>query len=371
MTYPGGYTLVSRFGAVLAWLVVLGLENPSHGAPNIYNMDRLLSAPHPFAGSQTFPSASTLSTSTAVKAPELSGTTPELSGNTAELSDRSEEGASNIYDMDRLLSEPYPFADARPLEAAKVVPAFAPVIPSDLAPGSAGENPLSNTTTFARGDDSDIFEYGDDADEAQDVNDPLEPFNRLTFAFNEAVNEHLLRPVARGYNSVLPQVVRRVVSNLLNNASAPVTFANDFLQGEINRGIETAIRIIINTTVGFGGAIDVAKNLGFEAHEEDFGQTLAVWGIDEGFYIILPLLGPSNPRDGIGRLFVDPFFDPLGYYLHDRKLDTVAYSLTALKGLVTYAGIVNEIDQMRETSIDFYGALRSLYRQRREAEIKN
>ena len=115
--------------------------------------------------------------------------------------------------------------------------------------------------------------------------------------------------------------MRYAISNLLDNVGAPVTLANDLLQGEFDRGLTTAARIMLNTTAGVGGIIDVAQKLGFGGHEEDFGQTLAVWGVGEGPYLILPLLGPSNPRDGIGRFFADPFFDPLGYYLDAQELD--------------------------------------------------
>ena len=279
------------------------------------------------------------------------------------------QGASSIYNMDKLLSEPYPFAISQPDPSAPLI--VAPVA-TPGAPARSVEKlaaPLSGG--LSDGSDPDEFDFGDGAGEGEEVNDPLEPLNRVTFAFNEFINQYLLGPVAKGYNTVLPDVVRYAISNLLDNVGAPVTLANDLLQGEFDRGLTTAARIMINTTAGVGGIIDVAEKLGFGGHEEVFGQTLAVWGVGEGPYLILPLLGPSNPRDGIGRFFADPFFDPLGYYLDTQELDAADYGVTALGGIVTYAGIVSELEQLRETSIDFYGALRSLYRQRRQALIKN
>ena len=279
------------------------------------------------------------------------------------------QGAPSIYNMDKLLSEPYPFAFHRSARSAPLV--VAPVATPGAQAGSAKKSTAPLSVGSSDGSDSDEFNFGDGAGEAEEVNDPLEPLNRVTFAFNEFINQYLLGPVAKVYNTALPDVVRVAISNLLDNVGAPVTLANDLLQGEFDRGFTTATRILINTTAGVGGMIDVAEKWGFEEHEEDFGQTLAVWGIGDGFYLILPLLGPSNPRDGIGQFFVDSFFDPVGYYLDAQDFDAADYGLKSLGGIVTYAGIVNELEHLRETSIDFYGALRSLHRQRREALIRN
>ena len=147
--------------------------------------------------------------------------------------------------------------------------------------------------------------------------------------------------------------------------------ANDLLQGEFNRGIITAARAVINSTAGIVGFIDVAEKFGLDGHKEDFGQTLGVWGIGEGFYVILPLLGPSNPRDAFGQIFIDSFFDPLDYYLDENELNELGYGLSALGGVVTYAKVVDHLQRLQESSIDFYGTLRSLYLQRRKSEILN
>ena len=286
------------------------------------------------------------------------------------------QSASSIYNMDGLLAEPHPFAVTQVRPSAPLAsPVAAPLIGPSGAPVAAPGAP-DRDGDRGRSGESDVpdiedLELDGGDEEIEETNDPLESVNRLAFAFNEFVNKYLLGPVAKGYNATLPDIVREAISNLLDNVSAPVTLANDLLQAEFGRGFTTATRIVINSTIGIGGFIDVAEKLGFEEHKEDFGQTLAVWGVGEGFYLVLPLLGPSNPRDALGRFFVDTYFDPLGYYLDEQDLDEVGYGLTALKGIVTYAGIVEELDRLRETSIDFYGTLRSLYRQRREAEINN
>ena len=147
--------------------------------------------------------------------------------------------------------------------------------------------------------------------------------------------------------------------------------ANDLLQGEFKRAYETSARLVLNSTVGLVGFIDVAERLGIKPHDEDFGQTLGVWGVGEGFYLVLPIFGPSNPRDGFGKLLVDGYLDPLGLWLDNTGRGEIAWALTGVTGMVAYADVVNDLDRIRETSVDFYGALRSLYRQKRAAEISN
>jgi phospholipid-binding lipoprotein MlaA len=150
-----------------------------------------------------------------------------------------------------------------------------------------------------------------------------------------------------------------------------VVLANDLLQGELKRGYATTMRMVINSTAGILGFIDIAKNLGFEEHNEDFGQTLAVWGVGEGFYLVLPIFGPSNPRDVLGKMLVDPYLDPLGYYFNNTDREEIGSGNITARGFTNYAAFVEQIDELRKSSLDFYGALRSLYRQRRNSEIKN
>ena len=253
----------------------------------------------------------------------------------------------SIYNMDHLLLQPHPFRIQPSINRTASPPENRSRISKQYEFGSKNEYTLS------------------------EVNDPLESVNRRIFAFNEVVRQYLLDPVVTGYNSVLPEVAREAIANALNNISEPVVLANDLLQGKFKRGFVTASRLVINTTAGVGGLFDVAKNLGFEEHEEDFGQTLATWGIGDGLYLVLPLLGPSNPRDAFGQILVDPFFDPLGYYLDDQDLEEVGYGLTALKGVVSYADVKDHMDGLKDTSVDFYGTIRSLHLQKRRLEILN
>lgn len=208
--------------------------------------------------------------------------------------------------------------------------------------------------------------------EADDTgNDPLESVNRAIFSFNEGVQEGLLRPIANTYNSTVPLTGRKAIKNMFNNLSSPITFVNDLLQFEFERALVTFTRTFINTFVGMGGMADAATEMGIPKHSEDFGQTLAVWGMGEGFYVVLPILGPSNPRDAIGRLLVDSYFDPLGYYLDNIDADEVNLTLDVVDGLLEFADVVEELDQIKRTSVDYYAAIRSLYRQKRKAEISN
>ena len=140
--------------------------------------------------------------------------------------------------------------------------------------------------------------------------DPWEPMNRRLFSAHETIDRSLLAPTARGYRRVTPTPVRNGVSNLLRNLRGPQIFANDVLQGEFRRAGVTAARFSVNTTLGFLGMFDPATGMGLERHTEDFGQTLAVWGVSEGPYVFVPVLGPTNVRDGVGavvNLALDPF----------------------------------------------------------------
>ena len=208
-------------------------------------------------------------------------------------------------------------------------------------------------------------------DDVEYVNDPLEPVNRVIFDFNEFLQDVLLRPIAKFYNENVNVTVRQGISNFLENLSSPVVIANDLLQGEFERAMRTLSRTIINTTIGIGGLADAAGELGIEGHDEDFGQTLGVYGVGEGFYLVLPVFGPSSPRDAIGKLVIDNYFDPLGLWLDNTDQTKVIYSLTAARGIDEYAGIFDELNQVKKTSVDYYAAVRSLYRQKRKTEIRN
>ena len=269
---------------------------------------------------------------------------------------------ATAYDMSIFLNETHPFDTAAPT---------APVTPAGVMP--AGDDAMSLGTgdgLFADdefGDLDGLLAENDDLD----VNDPIEPVNRFIFGFNQIVEDLILRPIAYTYNALMPDPGKEAVTNFLNNLSSPVVLANDLLQGEGERAWQTTQRMVINTTVGLGGLWDAAEYFGIEEHREDFGQTMAVWGVGEGFYLVLPILGPSNPRDAIGKFGVDTFLDPVGLYLVNTNQEEWQYARLGVTGVTEYADIVEELDSLRETSIDYYAAIRSFYRQRRQAEIDN
>ena len=135
----------------------------------------------------------------------------------------------------------------------------------------------------------------DDAD-----SDPFEPLNRVTFAFNDTLDRYIARPVGKGYNAVLPRFVRTGIGNFFDNWTYPVTIVNGYLQGKFGQGTAEIGRFVVNSTAGVAGLFDVASRFGLDEHEEDFGLTFAHWGIDQGPYVVIPVLGPATARSGIG-----------------------------------------------------------------------
>jgi len=200
-------------------------------------------------------------------------------------------------------------------------------------------------------------------------NDPFESTNRAVFAFDDKLDQMFFLPGAEFYVNTVPEPVRDGVHNVLTNLDTPVTLANDFLQGELDRGGESMMRLAINTTVGVGGIFDVATKIGIPYHKEDFGQTLAVWGVPEGPYLVLPLLGPDPPRDLAGGV-VDIFLDPTTYIqLREHTLWSGARGF--LGSLDARAANIDTLKEVRATSVDYYATIRSLYRQNRQNEIRN
>lgn len=197
--------------------------------------------------------------------------------------------------------------------------------------------------------------------------DPFEDFNRGSFKFNLFLDRALLRPIAKTYRFVTPSFVRTGVSNALHNLQTPVTVANDLLQGEPLRATESVGRFMFNTILGFGGLVDVGGMLGMpERHTEDFGQTLAVYGVGSGPYIMMPLLGPTNPRDLTGMV-VDFVFDPFTFFVPtESSLGRRGMSIISFR-----ERNIETIDELERTSIDFYAATRTLAQQFRDSEIRN
>jgi len=199
-------------------------------------------------------------------------------------------------------------------------------------------------------------------------NDPYEATNREIFDLNQKIDHWTLRRAAENYNK-LPDPVRESVHNTLTNLDLPVTFVNDVLQGEPRRAGQTLLRFTANSTLGVAGLFDVASRMGIPEHSEDFGQTLAVWGVGEGPYLVLPLFGPAPPRDAVGRA-ADVFFDPSIYIRIKRHL-MWALGREYLTLLDLRARNMETLDDIERNSLDFYAATRNLYRQYRGSEIRN
>ena len=198
-------------------------------------------------------------------------------------------------------------------------------------------------------------------------NDPWEKTNREIFEFNLSMDRAILRPVARGYRDVVPEFARDGVHNFLTNLNSPVILANDVLQGEAEKAGNTLGRIVINTTVGVGGLIDVASKVGIPYHENDFGITLGKAGAAEGSYLMLPFAGPKPPRDLLGT-GVDVAFDPFTWAIFpgDNTLMMVRVGMGVLDARTSQLDAVETIER---SSIDFYATTRNLYRQSRNARI--
>jgi phospholipid-binding lipoprotein MlaA len=208
--------------------------------------------------------------------------------------------------------------------------------------------------------------------EYKQVNDPLEPTNRVFYAINNGLDTVILRPAALAYRYVVPAPVRNGIHNLLSNAGTPVQLTNDVLEGKPKRAGDTFMRFVINTTVGVAGIFDVATKWGYPDHDSDFGLTLALWGVPEGPFLYLPVLGPTDPRDATG-FGVDILFDPFTWigWPHDTGLTVFKWSRYGLNAVDTRERLLDPIDQIKKTALDPYATFRSLYRQHRHAQIED
>ena len=199
-----------------------------------------------------------------------------------------------------------------------------------------------------------------------ETNDPYEPFNRTMLEFNLAMDKAILAPVAYAYKESVPDQLQTIVTNFLANLRGPVIFANDLLQGELERAGNTLLRFAMNSTIGILGINDIAGEVGIPAHSEDFGQTLATWAVDDGPYLVLPIFGPSSPRDGLG-IVADSVMDPLTWLMpFEFRLGRQVG-----KAVDQRARNYDQINNLEKNSLDFYAAIRSLYRQRRAEQIRN
>jgi phospholipid-binding lipoprotein MlaA len=196
------------------------------------------------------------------------------------------------------------------------------------------------------------------------VPDPIEPLNRRFFAFNDQIDQYLLVPVTNAYRFAVPAPIRMCVRRTFRNIRSPVYFVNNMLQLRFQDAAETLGVFVLNSTAGIGGLFDPAAEVGWEQHTSDFGQTLGVYSVPSGPYLVIPLLGPSTLRDSVGDL-VDRAFDPFTYFFGMGGLIFLGTS----SGFVTREANSEAIQALRSSSVDYYAAMRSAFTQNRESRI--
>lgn len=194
--------------------------------------------------------------------------------------------------------------------------------------------------------------------------DPLEGYNRAMFAFNDGLDKVILKPVAKGYDAVLPTPVRTGVTNFFGNIADLFIGVNNLLQGKVSTGAGDLGRVAVNTTVGLLGVFDVASNMGLEKHDEDFGQTFGRWGVGSGAYFVVPLFGPRTVRDTAG-LVLDVAADPVGYIDHIPTRNT----LVAVRVVNNRADLLPADKVIEEAALDKYSYVRDAYLQHRRSVI--
>lgn len=205
--------------------------------------------------------------------------------------------------------------------------------------------------------------------EYKQTNDPLEPTNRVFYKINEGLDTVILKPAAVAYVHVVPGALRTGIHNMLANLDTPVQLGNDMLEGKPRRAGDTYMRFLINTTVGLLGFFDVAKRWGYPNHDADFGMTLASWGVPEGPFLFLPVLGPTDPRDAIG-FGVDTVADPFGWVGQGTAVTAARWGRFGLTAVDERSRVLGEIDSIKRTALDPYATFRSLYRQHRHSQIE-
>jgi phospholipid-binding lipoprotein MlaA len=202
-------------------------------------------------------------------------------------------------------------------------------------------------------------------DTQRDPRDPFERFNRTTFKINDAMDRAVLRPAAKAYVKVTPRFLRTGISNFFDNLETVNTLVNDALQGKFRAAGNDTARLLLNSTIGLGGLLDPATDIGLDKNDEDFGQTLGVWGVKSGPYLMLPLLGPSTMRDAPASA-VDRYAQP-DSYLED---DSTRFTLTAIEVLDLRAGLL-DLDAQLAQSFDRYAFVRNAWLQRREYKVRD
>ena len=199
----------------------------------------------------------------------------------------------------------------------------------------------------------------------ENPDDPFEGFNRSMYAFNETLDEYAMKPIARGYQAITPNVVDKGITNFFSNLDDVLVLLNDLLQLKIDKAIATSARIVFNSTFGLLGIMDVATDFGIPKHKEDFGQTLGYWGVDSGPYLVLPFFGPSSVRDGIGFVVDNSELD----LIYDDMTMRDEYSLLSLYYIDKRADLLKAKDIVDETAPDPYAFIRDAWVQRRQNQV--
>jgi phospholipid-binding lipoprotein MlaA len=205
---------------------------------------------------------------------------------------------------------------------------------------------------------------------AEDNGDPWEDTNRAIFSFNQGVDRNVLVPVSNAYRTVVPRPAQDAIHDFLQNLNGPIIFANDVLQGQFGLAGDTLGRLVVNSTLGLGGLVDVATKAGVPYHTNDLGITLATWGVASGPYLMLPVLGPSNPRDAFGDA-ADSFGDPGNIVASDYNRIWASFVRAATSGIDERSRNIESLAEIERTSLDYYATIRSLARQRRAAQIRH
>ncbi len=210
---------------------------------------------------------------------------------------------------------------------------------------------------------------------SKETRDCFEKLNRATFAFNQSLDKAVLKPIAKGYRK-LPDPIQNASSNAVKNLSSLITIPNNVLQGDFKTAFVNTGRLVVNTTIGLLGTIDVANKMGFPKYEkEDYGQTLGAWGFGPGCYIVLPVLGPSTIRDTAGSfanvLGGDPWYNASLHGNNEFLSERLFLTTKAISGIEFRANNIESFENLEKNSLDFYASVKSVYLQDRENKIKN
>jgi len=225
-------------------------------------------------------------------------------------------------------------------------------------------------------DDFAIYEAEFSKNNQKEIYDPLEKINRKIFTFNEALDRKIIEPIAYSYRNYTPKIIRASLHNFVTNLSLPISAFNSFAQGKVENGLATSSNFLINSTLGIGGFIDVAGSKNIKYNQEDFGQTLGYYGVKNGAYLVIPILGPSTGRDFGGNIF-DRSLDPMSFNIAKVGGSTNSINSNFRSGNAFFSSLdlreslLDPIADARKESFDLYATFRSVYIQQRDLKIKN